>query len=503
LPVTRISPNSSPLPLVAIVGRPNVGKSTLFNRLTGSRRAIVGDEPGITRDRLYGEAEWRGREFRVVDTGGIIPEEKELIPAEIFRQAKVAFEEAVAVVMVVDARSELAAPDRELARLLLRTGKPLFLAANKIDTDKQEALIGEFHSLGIRNVFGVSAEHGRGVDELLDAILETVPAIGASTVESDEEDTTTELTEDTEEPLTAKVAEEGAKDVEEAEISERPRSEIKVAIIGHPNVGKSTLLNQLTGTDRAIVSPIPGTTRDAVDQVIEHNGRRIRFIDTAGIRRKGKTHLMAEKLSVVMARKHMEEADIALFMVDATEGVSGLDASIAGYAHESGRSVMILVNKWDQIMSGEKRAISQSKAARIQDGNRPQDRGLYEQRLRHGLKFLSYAPVLFISAHTGKGTEKILPLIEQVAAERRKRIPTAEMNRFIKTIDFDRASVPASRRVKIYYMTQAAVAPPTFILFTDRAVKLHFSYERFIENQIRRAFGFVGTPIWIKSRASE
>jgi GTPase len=204
-----------------------------------------------------------------------------------------------------------------------------------------------------------------------------------------------------------------------------------------------------------------------------------------------------------MSRKHLEEADIALFLVDATEGVSALDATIAGYAHESGRSVIIVVNKWDLVASGAKRAISQARAARIQDAKRPQDRKIYEERLRYGLKFLDYAPVVFISAETGKGTEKLLPLIEQVAAERRKRVSTSEMNRFLKSVDFDRASVPASKRVKIYYMTQAAVAPPTFVLFTDRPVKLHFSYERFVENQIRRAFGFLGTPIWIKSRASE
>jgi GTP-binding protein len=471
--------NPKLLPLIAIVGRPNVGKSTLFNRLTGSRRAIVGDEPGITRDRLYGVAEWRGHEFRVVDTGGIVPDDHEFIPSEIFRQARVAFDEAAAIVMVADARSEIAGPDRELARLLLRTGKPLFLAANKVDTEKQESLEGEFHRLGIRNVFPVSAENARGLDDLLDAILAVLPA----------ESITTGGTEDT-----------GESTGKELAVEAEPH-EIKVAIIGHPNVGKSTLLNRLTGTSRAIVSPIPGTTRDAVDEVIEHNGRRIRFIDTAGIRRKGKTHLMAEKLSVVMARKNIEDADIALFLVDATEGVSGLDASIAGYADESGRSVIILVNKWDLVASGEKRAVSQSKAARIQDAKRPHDRKLYEERLRYGLKFLSYAPALFISAENGKGTDKILPLIEQVAAERRKRISTGEMNRFLKKVDFDRASVPVSKRVRIYYMTQAAVAPPTFILFTDRPVTLHFSYERFLENQIRAAFGFMGTPIWIKNRA--
>ena len=491
-----MSKKKQSLPLVAIVGRPNVGKSTLFNRLTGSRRAIVGDEPGITRDRLYGEAEWRGHEFRVVDTGGIVPDDKDFIPAEIFRQAKVAFEEAAAIVMVVDARTEIAGPDRELARLLARTGKPLFLAVNKMDTDKQESLLGEFHSLGMRNMFPISAEHGRGVDDLLDAILEVMPTAKEATTEDPSASPSASLGASAKR-AGSEVTEEGTE-----EAPEEPH-EIKVAIIGHPNVGKSTLLNQLTGTERAIVSPVAGTTRDSIDEVIQYKGRKIRFIDTAGIRRKGKTRLMAEKLSVVMARKNIEDADIVLFMVDATEGASGLDANIAGYAHESGRSVIILVNKWDLVASGEKRAVSQSKTARIQDAKRPQDRVLYEERLRYGLKFLAYAPVLFLSAHTGKGTEKILPLIEKVAAERRKRITTGEMNRFLKTVDFDRASVPVSKRVKIYYMTQAGVAPPTFVLFTDRAVKLHFSYQRFLENQIRHAFGFMGSPIWIKNRSRD
>ncbi len=443
---------------IAIVGRPNVGKSTLFNRLIGKRRAIVGDEPGITRDRLYGEADWEGRRLRAVDTGGIIPEEKELIPAEIFRQVRVALDEADAVIMVVDGRSELAAPDMELARLLLRTGKPLFLAVNKIDTPAQEPSVEDFRRLGISEMFPVSSEHGTGVAELLDAILEKINA-------------------------------EGAEETEVAEKSAEQTYETKVAIIGRPNVGKSTLLNQLTGTARAIVSPIPGTTRDAVDEMVERDGRNYRFIDTAGIRRKGKTKLMAEELSVVMARKHLEAADVALLVIDAVEGVTALDANIAGYAHESGRSLIILVNKWDLVGPGRP------------DGKKPAERNKFEQELRYALKFLSYAPVLFVTAASGKGMEKVFPLLEQVAAERRKRISTSEMNRFLERIDFDRASVPASKRVKIYYMTQAAVAPPTFILFTDRPVKLHFSYERFLENQIRRAFGFLGTPIWIKNRA--
>jgi GTPase len=467
------------IPTIAIVGRPNVGKSTLFNRLVGSRRAIVGDEPGITRDRLYGEAEWRGRHLRIVDTGGILPEDKDFIPAEIFRQAKVALVEADAVIMVVDGRTEMASPDIELARQLIRSGKSLFLAVNKVDTEKQQSLTDEFHRLGIRRLFPISAENARGLDDLLDAILEVLPL---------RIQLTTEDTEDAE----------GTPESQEIQ-----SHETKVAIIGHPNVGKSTLLNRLTGAERSIVSPIPGTTRDAVDEIVEHDGRRFRFIDTAGIRRKGKTHLMAEKLSVVMARKHLEAADIALLVIDATEGVSQLDAAIAGYAHESGRSMIIIVNKWDLVVSGKERAGRQTKASRMQSNKRPADHIAYEERLRDALKFLSYAPILFVSASTGKGTEKIFPTLEEVATERRKRVGTGEMNRFLKHVDFERASVPARQQVRIYYMTQAAVGPPTFVIFTDRKVKLHFAYQRFLENQIRKAFGFVGTPIWIKNRARD
>src|SRR5262252_381836 len=462
---------SGDLPLagtLAIVGRPNVGKSTLFNRLVGSRRAIVGDEPGITRDRLYGEAEWDGRKLRVVDTGGIIPEDKQLIPAEIFRQARVALEEAGVIVMVVDGRTELAAPDLELARLLKRTGKPLILAVNKIDTPQLEPYAQEFHRLGIEDLLPVSAETGNGLAELLEHVMELMPVLP----ESDVVEPPAETTEEVNEP--------------EAELES---VETKVAIIGRPNVGKSTLLNSLTGTGRAIVSPIAGTTRDAVDEIVERDGQTYRFIDTAGIRRKGKTELMAEKLSVVMARKHLEAADVALIVIDATEGVTSSDATIAGYAHESGRSAIVVINKWDAVTSGRT------------DGKPPADAAIFEQQARAQLKFLSYAPIVFISAATGENVPRLYSLLEKVASERRKRISTGEMNRFLAKIDFDRASMPVSKRVRILYMTQAAVSPPTFILFTDRAVKLHFSYQRFLENQIRDAFGFVGTPIWIKARA--
>ena len=428
---STLATTAAGVPTVAIVGRPNVGKSTLFNRIVGSRRAIVGDEPGITRDRLYGDAEWRGRRIRIIDTGGILPEEKDFIPSEIFRQARVAFDEAAAIIMVVDGRAELAAPDLELVRLLRKTGRPLFLAVNKADSEKQANIVDEFHRLGIKQMFPISAEHGRGIDDLLDAVLEVVPA---------SKDLTTENTGDIEE------AQEESSQVEDSTTTDvQPVYETKVAIIGHPNVGKSTLLNRLTASDRAIVSPIPGTTRDAVDEIVEHNGRRFRFIDTAGIRRKGKTHLMAEKLSVVMARKHLEGADIALLVIDATEGVSQLDAAIAGYAHESGRSMIIVVNKWDLVSSGAAKAGRPSKAMRMRESKRPGDQAAYEERLRYDLKFLNYAPIVFISAHTGKGTEKIFPLLEQVATERRKRISTSAMNRFIETVDFERASVPCAR----------------------------------------------------------
>jgi len=478
---STLATTAAGVPTIAIVGRPNVGKSTLFNRIVGSRRAIVGDEPGITRDRLYGDAEWRGRRIRIIDTGGILPEENDFIPSEIFRQARVAFDEAAAIVMVVDGRAELAGPDLELVRLLRKTGRPLFLAVNKADTEKQANIVDEFHRLGIKQMFPISAEHGRGIDDLLDAVFEILPP-----AKEDAEDAE---------------GREEASQTDEATAEVEPVYETKVAIIGHPNVGKSTLLNCLTASDRAIVSPIPGTTRDAVDEIVERDGRRFRFIDTAGIRRKGKTHLMAEKLSVVMARKHLEGADIALLVIDATEGVSQLDAAIAGYAHESGRSMIIVVNKWDLVTGGTLKPGRPSKAMRMRESKRPGDREAYEERLRYDLKFLTYAPIVFISARSGKGTEKIFPLLEQVATERRKRIPTSAMNRFIETVDFERAAVPMRSRVKILYMTQASVAPPTFILFTNRAVKLHFSYQRFLENQIRHAFGFLGTPIWIKNRA--
>jgi GTP-binding protein len=383
-----------------------------------------------------------------------------------------------------------------LVRLMQRSKKPVFLAVNKVEGEAMALAAENFRQLGLRNVFPISSEHGLGIGDLLEAIAEAIPAPPASEEEilaAQEAEAAAETEDIDENPTPAE--DEDADQVDEAGVKlnrthgEFEVRETSIAIIGRPNVGKSTLLNALTGTERAIVSPIAGTTRDAVDEMIEFEGDKLRFVDTAGIRRKSKTHLMAEKLSVVMARRHLEAADVALLVLDATEGVTGADATIGGYAHESGRSVIVLVNKWDAMTTGRT------------DGKPPADREVYEEQLRRQLKYLNYASVIFLSALEGTGIERVLHEVRAVAAERRKRVTTGQMNRFLDKIDFQRAPVPMAKRVRIYYMTQAAVAPPTFVLFTDRDIKLHFSFERFLENQIREAFGFKGTPIWFKVKA--
>jgi len=430
---------SQVLPTVVIVGRPNVGKSTLFNRITGQRRAIVGDEPGITRDRIHGLAEHHCRRFEIIDTGGIVVNEQEYIPSEILRQAGVALENASQIIFLVDGRSEITAPDGDLGQMLQRLGKPVSLAVNKVDTSARQELAHEFYELGIPDVFPVSAEHGAGVDALLDHVTCGFP--------------------------------EG--DGAEKQVDADAAAPIKVAIIGRPNVGKSTLLNTLTGKDRAIVSPVAGTTRDAVDEKVVRSGEAYEFVDTAGIRRKGKTREMAEKLSVVMARRHIRMAHVVLLVLDATEGVVGLDATIAGYAHEGGRGLIIVVNKWDQI-----------------EGHTRQE---FERRIRDEFRFLEYAPVVFVSAKTGKGVERLFPMIREVYESASRRVTTGEMNRFVERLHFEER--------KIFYITQASIRPPTFVVFTDRGPALHFSHERRLVNQIRRAFGFRGTPIVLKTRA--
>ena len=364
----------SQIPTVVILGRPNVGKSTLFNKLTGSRRAIVGDEPGITRDRIYGRAQWRGREFQLVDTGGIIPDDKELIPVNILAQARTALDEASLIILVVDARAGITPLDEELAQLARLTGKPVFVAANKVDNAVLEADAHEFEVWGFDEVFPVSAEHGNGIAEMLDAALEVLP---------------------------------------EAEARESQDRELAIAIVGRPNVGKSSLVNRLVGEQRVIVSPIPGTTRDSVDTELYYEDTHFRLIDTAGIRRKGKTELVAEKISVVMARRNLEQADVAILLIDAIEGPTALDATIGGYAHEAGASLIIAVNKWDAV---EKDTYTTQK---------------YELRIREMMKFAEYAPIAFISAKSGLRVTKLLQLARRAYDERNKRVSTSELNRFL------------------------------------------------------------------------
>ncbi len=420
------------LQTVVIVGRPNVGKSTLFNRITGQRRSIVGDEPGITRDRIHGEATYAGRRFELIDTGGIVVNDADYIPGQILTQARVALDRASQVIFLVDGRSELTAADRELAAMLRKTGKPVTVAVNKADTGAKDDLLHDFYSLGFPDIYPVSSEHGRGIDELLEHITKNFPN----------------------EP----------EPVEE--------TGIKVAIIGRPNVGKSTLLNALTGKERSIVSPQAGTTRDAVDETVEHSGTRFVFVDTAGIRRKGKTKEMAEKLSVVMARRHIRLADIVLVVMDASEGFVALDATIAGYAHEGGRPVILCVNKWDLTPTGKRKE--------------------FEQNVRDRLKFLEYAPMIFLSALKGSGVDKLFDLIRRINESAFRRVTTGELNRFVETLQFEER--------KVLYITQAGIRPPTFILFTDKAGPLHFSHERYLTNQLRKRFGFEGTPIQLKVR---
>ena len=455
------------LPSIVIVGRPNVGKSTLFNRLTGSRRSIVTNEPGITRDRIYGKAQWDGREFEVVDTGGIVPEEKAGIPGEILRQARVAIDGASRVVQVVDGRTGPLPLDAELAQLLRRAGKPPVIVVNKVDIPKQADLAAQFYELG-DEIFPVSAEHGFGIDLLLDSVTREFP-VGA---------------------------------VSEA------KPDVNIAIIGRPNVGKSTLLNQLVGAERSIVSPEPGTTRDAVDTMVNRNGRTYRFLDTAGIRRKGKTNLIAEKLSVIMARRHLERADVALLVADASVGVTSHDATIASYAEQSGRSVIIVMNKWDlALRAAEEKAAREKKAstanvggAKAASASASKLLSEYEPLVRGKLKFLAYAPVVFVSALTGERAEKLYSLIDRVVGARNRRISTGELNRWLATVDLERGTSPASRQVKIYYITQAGAAPPKFVLFTNQTKPLHFSFQRFLENRLRAAFDFTGTPIRFTQR---
>ncbi len=469
-------PRAAPiLPLVAIVGRPNVGKSTIFNRLTGERKAIVGDEPGITRDRIYGEVEWSGKQFAIVDTGGIVPDDDAEIPANILKQAGVAIEEARALIWVVDARSGITALDEELAKVLRQTGKPVLVLANKVDAAKLQTEAGEFYRFGFEEVFPVSAEQGLGIGELLDAVVQHLE-------EARGEDSGNEPT-----------PQFGFSD-NDADLAlprrEAPR-ELRLAIVGRPNVGKSSLLNGLLGKERVIVSPIAGTTRDAIDTVLQTPEQVFRIIDTAGIRRKGKTGQMAEKLSVVMARKSLERADVAIVLIDAEEGPTALDAHIAGYAHDAGCSIIIAVNKWDAVENKETNTAIE-----------------FERKVRDRMKFLDWAPLVTISALTGQRIDKILSLAMHANEARNRRIPTSQLNAFFEeAIDQPRGGgSPAPvrggvSRLHVQYLTQIAVRPPTFVVFTAGGKPgLHFSYERQVQNRLREEFDFFATPLRIVER---
>ncbi|MFN2578704.1 MAG: ribosome biogenesis GTPase Der [Pyrinomonadaceae bacterium] len=454
------------LPLVAIVGRPNVGKSTLFNRLIGERRSIVGDEPGITRDRIYGEGEWNGSRFALVDTGGIVPDDQAVIPANILKQASFAIDEAKALVWVVDARKGVTPLDQELARLLRGTGKRVIVAANKADAVNWESDAGEFHAFGFDDVFGISAEHGNGIGELLDALVDSASWKLESEEQRDDSAT-----------------------VRNGVSRENARRELNLAIVGRPNVGKSSLLNRLLGEERAIVSPVAGTTRDSVDTFLRTPEQTFRIIDTAGIRRKGKTTAMAEKLSVVMARKSLERADVAVVVLDAEQGIAALDAAIAGYAVESGCSIILAVNKWDALEN----KLTGTAAA-------------FERDLRDQMKFLSWASVITISALHGQRVQKLLPLALRAGKARRTRVATSRLNEFFEREVRQRAGITpakthAGSRLHVQYITQIAVQPPTFVVFTSGGkAGLHFSFLRHLENRLREEFDFFATPIRIIER---
>jgi GTP-binding protein len=477
------------LPLIAIVGRPNVGKSTLFNRLIGQRRAIVGDEPGITRDRIYGEANWRTTRFAMVDTGGIVPDDDATIPSNIFKQAGVAIAEASALVWVVDVRKGVTPQDEELARLLRATGKRVFVAANKADAARLEAEAADFYRFGFDEVFPVSAEHGNGIGDMLDALVEVLRGTSPTVREGSQDWGTSPTVREG----SSRRSRRGAKAQSDQEVAGtdagEPQAgmpalrELNLAIIGRPNVGKSSLLNRLLGEERAIVSPVAGTTRDTVDTLLETPEQAFRIIDTAGIRRKGKTLEMAEKLSVVMARKSLERADVAIVLLDAEQGIAALDAAIAGYASEAGCSIIVALNKWDLLQDKD----THTGAA-------------FERKVREQMKFLAWAPVVTISALVGQRVQKLLPLAIRANEARSRRIPTSQLNQFYERMIERSGIVPAGShgrsRLHVQYVTQTSVRPPTFVVFTSGGKGgLHFSFLRHLENRLREEFDFFGTPI--------
>jgi GTP-binding protein len=425
-------------PLVALVGRPNVGKSTLFNRLVEQRLAIVEDVPGTTRDRIYADAEWGGTTFTFVDTGGLVPDSGDDLSSMVRGQVEIAISEAEAIILLVDVKEGVTASDLEIAALLRRSGKPVLLAVNKADNESRRQEAVEFYELGLGDPIPISALHGTGTGDLLDALLQ----------------------------------------VGWAEMRQAPSQGTRIAIVGRPNVGKSSLLNSVLGQERMIVSETPGTTRDAVDSLAEWKGEEVTLIDTAGIRRRGRVSPGIERYSVMRALRAIQRADVVLLLLDATEGVTEQDAHIAGYVVDEAKGLVIVVNKWDLV---EKDTYTMQ---------------YYTDEIRRALRFVAYAPLVFVSAMTGQRVRKAMDLALEVQRSRTARVPTGELNRLISEA-VSKHSPPSKRgkRLKIYYATQVGTAPPGFVFFVNDPRLVHFSYERYLENQLRRSFGFEGSPV--------
>lgn len=432
------------MPLIAIVGRPNVGKSTLFNRIARGRKAIVWDEPGVTRDRNYAEAEWGERGFTLIDTGGFEPISKDRIFIQMREQCQLAMEEADVILFVMDGKEGLTPSDKEIADLLRRLNKPVFYLVNKIDGPKHEEKAIEFYELGVEPIYPISAEHGYGVNGLMDEVVKALPHLAGK---------------------------------------RWGREITKVAVVGRPNVGKSSLINRILGYKRVLVDEVPGTTRDAIDSYFEREGKKYALIDTAGIRRKSRISLRLEKYSIVEALRTIDRSDVVLLLLDSREGVTDQDARIGGFIHEKGKGCILLVNKWDLIEKDSQTIIH------------------YERRVREELKYLTYAPILFISALTGQRVNRVLEMVDHVSKQTKKRIPTSQINRYFKEW-VERYPPPPykNRNVKLNYITQVSVAPPTFVIQANFPEGIHFSYERYLTNQIRENFGFEGVSVRLKFR---
>jgi len=434
-------------PIVAIVGRPNVGKSTLFNRILGQRKAIVDDMPGVTRDRNYGNVDRFDIPFTLIDTGGFEPVSQELLLQQMRTQSQLAMEEADVIIFLMDGRSGLMAADREVATMLRKVRKPVFYVVNKVDGDKVEALSTEFYDLGIGTFHTISAAHNRGVGDLMDEVLAAFPK--------------------------------GAAPAEDEEIT-------RIAVVGRPNVGKSSLVNRLLGFERSVANPVAGTTRDSVDTFFTCNKKRYQLIDTAGIRRKGKVSLKIETYSVVDALRSIERADVVLIVINAEEGVTEQDTKIAGYAYEAGRACLFVVNKWDTLTKDNAST------------------GKFIESIRMQFKYLAFAPIIFVSAKSGQRTGKIMSEVDLLMEQYTKRVSTADLNNVFKeAVDTHHAPLATGRRVKFYYATQVTIKPPTFVVFTNQPEGIHFSYERYLVNKFREAFGFNGTPIRLIFRGRE